>query len=619
MTIFKNLTARLLLLAAVLIIFLSIAIAVNFQQNRAVPLAQSTTATNLDKSSKPQSQTAAVHAAAPTVEWFLSSIDPEPAAGLFSSSIIGPTGTQYVAYLDDKTDELKVAASSGQDWMVKSALGSSKNRDGWYPSLAFDQQGGLHMSVYADSKKQILYGTMSKNGKWSFETVVGKVAALDTTLIFNAENLPGIVYFDKTTGSIRYAVQRDHRWTASVISAADPKGAYYPAAMDDKNNVVVAFRGSSGGLYTARQAGDSWEVKAIDTEKGAGYYPSIAVDEHSGLHISYFDKEKQVLKYAYWNGSQWSTEVVDNAGKVGAYTSIAVDKAGGVHISYFDKGNRSLKYAFGRSRTWHIDTVDHSGNAGKYSSIVTDKDNNPHISYYDESSKTLWSAYADVYKVKKNAINRVSAFHRSGQTFITWFERSDIEGEQYKIYRSDEPMDHNNLSKANSIAQVGEGSATFWGNYYSDQGKWVVRFTKNLILKDGEKQLDKGTGALVWTVSKDDLNGLSEGAGYYAVTVIHDGTEELLGSVGPIQEVVADPLPVEITDLPGIAAKDGAHYYLQYMDLHNWNPTFHVPNSTNRYYGFDPSDPKIRNALAYTYDYSVFEPDPDIMQRASAR
>jgi hypothetical protein len=45
------------------------------------------------------------------------------------------------------------------------------------------------------------------------------------------------------------------------------------------------------------------------------------------------------------------------------------------------------------------------------------------------------------------------------------------------------------------------------------------------------------------------------------------------------------------------------------MDLRNWNPTFHAPNPGNGYFGLDSESPAIRHALAYAYDYVVFEPD----------
>ncbi|HEX9019332.1 MAG TPA: alpha/beta hydrolase-fold protein, partial [Anaerolineaceae bacterium] len=80
----------------------------------------------------------------------------------------------------------------------------------------------------------------------------------------------------------------------------------------------------------------------------------------------------------------------------------------------------------------------------------------------------------------------------------------------------------------------------------------------------------------------------------------------------PVREAVADPDPVEISASPGIEPGPGGHFYLQYIDLRHINPTFHAPNAINLYYGFDPADPALPDALAYTFDYSVFTPTPDL-------
>jgi pimeloyl-ACP methyl ester carboxylesterase len=95
------------------------------------------------------------------------------------------------------------------------------------------------------------------------------------------------------------------------------------------------------------------------------------------------------------------------------------------------------------------------------------------------------------------------------------------------------------------------------------------------------------------------------------VTVTPPGGSESLSpeyTAGPVQETVADPLPVEITRSPGVKAVPNEHIYIQYMDLRNWNATFHAPNPSNDYYGLDPKDPALKDALAYAYDYVIFSP-----------
>jgi len=222
----------------------------------------------------------------------------------------------------------------------------------------------------------------------------------------------------------------------------------------------------------------------------------------------------------------------------------------------------------------------------------------------------------------------LQALHRSGQTFLTWEElpgqgniyRGNLyRGNLYRVYRSQTPFDGRDFSHALLLAETGDNSSRFYANR-RDRGEddrgdgagWDWRVSEGLVIESGAKALSPGTGLLVWTLSPDDLGGKSEGVGYYAVTQrVNDG-ERLLALSDPLQESVAPPEPVNITSLPGVDPDEGEHVFIQYMDLRNWNPTFHAPNPTNRYYGLDPQDPSLAHALQYAYDYTVFEPSPEM-------
>ncbi len=213
------------------------------------------------------------------------------------------------------------------------------------------------------------------------------------------------------------------------------------------------------------------------------------------------------------------------------------------------------------------------------------------------------------------ALHLLTAFHRNGQTFLTWPEHTALTGEVYRLYRSDVPITVDNLQWASFLVQVGKDSARVWGNYYQDMDIYNPRLTGRFIFNNGSQALKPGTGALVWTLAPEDFGGGSGGTGFYAVTVTPHGEREIfsdLYTTPPVEETVGYPEPVEISNSPAIRPGAGGHFYLQYMDLRHWNATFHAPNNTNEYYGFDPREIDTANALAYVYDYSVFEPTPEL-------
>jgi hypothetical protein len=196
--------------------------------------------------------------------------------------------------------------------------------------------------------------------------------------------------------------------------------------------------------------------------------------------------------------------------------------------------------------------------------------------------------------------------HRSGQTFITWQERTDLDVESYRVYRDDQPISAATLDQADLLYEVAEGSAQFSASRYfnSSLNAWTERYTERYVIEDGAEQLAFGTGLLVWTLSADDFAGGSSGTGYYAVTTVFEGAENsaeitAANSTGAVSESIDDPLPVLVQ------SEGGRNVFIQYMPLHRWNPTFYAPHSGNGYFGLQPTDYGVPGALQYAFDYVV--------------
>lgn len=199
-----------------------------------------------------------------------------------------------------------------------------------------------------------------------------------------------------------------------------------------------------------------------------------------------------------------------------------------------------------------------------------------------------------------SASGGLTAVYRSGQVFLTWDERPDISNEIYRVYRSTAPIDALNLAQAERLAELAEGSATFYANRYQKNGSWDYRYLERYVIADGEAPLPAQRGLYVFTARGNE-------SGYYAVTVTPQGEVEQFNAgltVGPVDELAADPLPVHT----GLHPSEGAHVLIQYMDAARWNPSFHAPNSSNGYYGLSPSNARFVHTLQYAYDYVVVEP-----------
>ena len=210
----------------------------------------------------------------------------------------------------------------------------------------------------------------------------------------------------------------------------------------------------------------------------------------------------------------------------------------------------------------------------------------------------------------------LSATHRSGQTFLTWTESVDANVLHYRVYRSDQPIDANNLASAEMLYEVVRGSGTFHADRYVNNatGVWQPRYFERFVIDDLGPELAADTGLLVWTLGEEDLGPSSQGDGYYAITSVDDqGVENVTdftadNTLGPVREAIGTPMPVLGKIIPGI----DTHIYIQYTDLRWINETLSAPNSLNDYYGLDSSDPAISGAVNYAFTYGLFLPDPGV-------
>ncbi len=165
----------------------------------------------------------------------------------------------------------------------------------------------------------------------------------------------------------------------------------------------------------------------------------------------------------------------------------------------------------------------------------------------------------------------LKAFHRSGQTFVTWKEDAKLKGEWYHVLVGRKPLTAANLAAAKVVAKVPENSGQF--RIMTSKSRYGARFKKlwpwfeGLWIRsvdEGGKPLPKGTGLFVRTAKEN-------GSIHLAVQTVHDGkvvASEIFGK--PIEEKVAPPAAVKMAALAKDKLEGGA--YLLYMDFDEWNP-----------------------------------------------
>lgn len=180
------------------------------------------------------------------------------------------------------------------------------------------------------------------------------------------------------------------------------------------------------------------------------------------------------------------------------------------------------------------------------------------------------------------AATALQAFHRSGQTFITWNEDTAVTGEKYNVYRSTSPITTANIGAAEKLTNK-------WGplddnTTLHSRRSPGIGIPATFMINDLGTPLSADQGLFVYTTPTGQ-----SGTWYYAVTQVTGGTESVALTAGSnslaagVTELVATPSPV----LTVRNATGKGLIYTQYMDYAKWNPTFQ----------------------GYAYNYSVALPD----------
>jgi predicted peptidase len=166
------------------------------------------------------------------------------------------------------------------------------------------------------------------------------------------------------------------------------------------------------------------------------------------------------------------------------------------------------------------------------------------------------------------AQTNIQAFHRCGQTFVTWMESPMAQ--TYRIYRHAQPISLSNLAQAQYIVTLGQGSGRHITEEWRNNGFYTVVQTR-FIIQDMGAELADGTGLMPYTTQVGET-----GYAYYAVTRVQDGQEILDIQSGinstqsAVNEIVAEPCAVKVWQ-----SQDGlSAVYTQFVDIKNWNITY---------------------------------------------
>ena len=178
------------------------------------------------------------------------------------------------------------------------------------------------------------------------------------------------------------SVPVDSQWTSEIID----NGSSQSKMVLDSNGYQHIVYFQLPILKYAYKTANGWVNETIvtnSTNRGTGFYPSMALDSSNNPHVVYNDGNT-FLNYAYKDQVGWHVQTLLTADT--SYTNIVMYN-GSPRISFFDNGQETVKYAYKNGTNWVIESVDASN--GHYNSLALDSSGNPRIAYYDANSGYL--------------------------------------------------------------------------------------------------------------------------------------------------------------------------------------------------------------------------------------
>lgn len=268
------------------------------------------------------------------------------------------------------------------------------NSDG-VPGIAYEQHG------------QLLYSVRRVSG-WVSEPVdLSDQVGYFASLTYDRADRPQISYFDQRHNDIKYATQVAGAWQIETIDASGQPGFHIPAGFTriavgcwpQRANcatgqpqvayLVYRYKPYDGELRYAVRRESGWQISTVDADRGAGGFPSLALDPAGLPWISYYrastwDFAWGELRLAHFDGRRWRVETLDQGEYVGRYNALALDPAGQPVLAYYAANAPNLRLIW-NSGAWQRVAV--SEGAGAWVTLGIDQHSTLHLTFVDLSDQ----------------------------------------------------------------------------------------------------------------------------------------------------------------------------------------------------------------------------------------
>ncbi|NQT29760.1 MAG: Ig-like domain-containing protein [Candidatus Saganbacteria bacterium] len=317
--------------------------------------------------------------------------------GFYSSIALDNSDNVYIAHYDSKGLDLRFAYNDGS-WNTSTL--DHINNVGMHTSLAVSPAGEAHISyTYVNGADRRVRYITNTGGAWAIPTDINisPNTKFYTSIALDSSNYAHISFFEDCSGDLMYATNSiGGAWVQEIVDAGNVSEDT-AIAVDQSDNVHIAYAygllGNKALNYITGAFGSWGGSEQVLAISGYKQCKDIALDSEGRVHISYYDKTLDQLRYATNSSGVWVDELV-GVGYPGEDTSIAIDVYGGVHICFQENFTNTLMYATHAGGDWVVTTIDDVG-YNQYCSLALGSDGRVHISYADSSTDDLIYVVSD--------------------------------------------------------------------------------------------------------------------------------------------------------------------------------------------------------------------------------
>lgn len=287
----------------------------------------------------------------------------ESVAQSFSFSLaLSPGGQPGIAYLDAQNEDLIYAERRSGQWIKETV--DSLGAVGYFVSLAYDPWGQPHLTYFDQTNNDVKYATRDGQG-WLTETI-------------DAYGLPG---FHIPAGFTRLALRCQPDPT--TCTSVEPVALY----------LAYRYKAYDGELRAAYRGAQGWRIETVDADRGAGGFPSLALDTQGQPWVSYYrastwDFAWGELRLAYHDGRRWQVETVDEGQHVGRGSALTLTGDGRPVIAYYAASSTELRLAVW-DHGWAISLLSDAATRGSWVDLACDDLNQLHLLYPDDRTQAI--------------------------------------------------------------------------------------------------------------------------------------------------------------------------------------------------------------------------------------